>query len=289
MRREPLNGIHYLGVPFNSDGTPPEVEDPPARLRQAGLVARLSASRPVHDCGDLQIPTAVKQRDPGHGVLNWPSWQAVTGSVAEAVRGILAARGWPLVVGGDCSILVGVMAGAIEVEDRCGLFFVDAHGDLHTPATSPTGEPADMELAALTGRAPCPLSRSAGALLDDADVVVIGVREPDGIDAAPIRTVDSTQLRRGDIVSRVRTAAEALSDRPAWLHLDVDVLDPSLMPVIYPAGAGLTFDETRTTLRVLIRTGRVIGMTVACFHPNLDSTGAATAGLVELLSSVLTD
>jgi len=282
-----MTELHFLGVPFNSDGTPPEVEHPPRHLRNAGLLDRLGSSRSIRDCENLPIPTADGVRDSGTGVLNWSSWQAVTENVAESIREILAAGGWPLVVGGDCSILVGIMAGAVQVEARCGLFFVDGHGDFHTPATSPTGEPADMELAVLTGRAPNPAGAATGVMLDDEDVVVFGIREPDGIDAAPIRVLDYARLTQGNLVIAVQDAASVISDLPVWLHFDVDVIDAALMPVIFPAGAGLTLDQTATVLGTLLKTGRVIGMDVACFHPNLDHTGTATTALIDLLTKVL--
>lgn len=282
-----MSEVHFLGVPFNSDGTPPEVENPPRHLRAAGLLDRLRVSRPVHDRGDLTIPPAEGAVDPHTGVLNWTSWQAVTESVAHSVRDILAAGAWPLVIGGDCSILVGIIAGVAAVERRYGLYFADAHGDFHTPASSPTGEPADMELAALTGRAPCPAATELPAHVADADIVVFGIREWDGIDATPIKVLDHASLAGEGLAAKVRAAAEDLGDRPVWLHFDVDVIDQELMPVIYPAGSGLSFDEAATLLATLLESGRLIGMDVACFHPNLDHTGTATAGLVELLSELL--
>jgi arginase len=279
-----MSDLHFIGVPFNSDGTPPEVEHPPHHLRQAGLLDRLASTHSVRGCGDLPIPIADGARDATTGVLNWSSWQMVTERVAATIGATLAGGGWPLVVGGDCSILVGIMAGVAEMGGRCGLFFVDGHGDFHTPATSPTGEPADMELAALTGRAPSPAAGSGASFLRDEDVIVLGIREPDGIDGAPIRVIDYSRLAEGDLEGAVQDAAMALSqDLPIWLHFDVDVIDADLMPVIFPAGAGLTFSEAATLLRTLLSTGRVIGMDVACFHPNLDSAGTATAGLVDLL------
>jgi arginase len=286
-RASPMTELHFLGVPFNADGTPPEMEHPPQHLRDAGLLDRLSSSRSIHDCGDLPIPAADGVRDSDTNVLNWSSWQAVTGCVAESIREILAAGGWPLVVGGDCSILVGIMAAAGQVQAPCGLFFVDGHGDFHTPATSPTGEPADMELAVLTGRAPSPAGAATGVLLDDEDVVVFGARERDGIDAAPIRVLDFARLTQDNLATAVKDAATAISNLSVWLHFDVDVIDATLMPVLFPAGTGLTLDQTATVLDTLLKTGRVIGMDVACFHPNLDHSGAATTALVDLLTKLL--
>jgi len=144
-----------------------------------------------------------------------------------------------------------------------------------------------MELAALTGRAPSPAGAAAGVVLNDEDVVVFGIRERDGIDAAPIRVLDHARLTRGNLVTTVQDAATLVSGLPVWLHFDVDVIDAALMPVIFPAGTGLTFDQTTTVLGTLLGTGRVIGMSVACFHPNLDHTGTATTALVDLLTEVL--
>lgn len=283
-----ISELHFIGVPFNSDGTPPEVEHPPQHLRRAGLLELLGRSRRLRDCGDLSIPVAEGIRDEVTGVLNWRSWKAVTERVARTIGESLSAGGWPLVVGGDCSILVGIMAGVAQVQVRCGLFFVDGHGDFLTPVTSPTGEPADMELASLTGRAPSPLAVSAGSLLLDEDIIVFGIRERDGIEDAPIRVIDYSQFRTGQLAATVRECASALSaELPVWLHLDVDVIDADLMPVIHPAGAGLTYGQTAALLRTLLSVGGVIGMDVACFHPNLDRSGAATARLADLLMEVL--
>ena len=121
-----------------------------------------------------------------------------------------------------------------------------------------------MELAALTGRAPSPAG-SAAVILGDEDIIGFGIRECDGIDAAPIRVLDSSQLTERSLATVVQDAATAISDVPVWLHFDVDVIDSTLMPVIYSAGVGLTLDQTRTMLRALLETGRVIGMDIACF------------------------
>lgn len=298
--------IHVIGVPFNGDGTPPEVENPPARLREAGLLERLVLSRRVRDGGELPIPAAEGVRDLDNGVLNWSAWRAVTEGVQAAVGDALDDGGWPLVIGGDCGILVGCMAAAVRAVGRCGLFFVDGHADYHTPETSPAGgEPADLELASLTGRAPDPAGWPEPLVRDD-DVVVFGIRDYDGIGATPIRVIDHARLVDADVAygsaeagpdgiaadggglaAMVEDGAAALDGRPAWLHFDVDVVDPGLMPVLIPAGPGLTFEQTRTVLHGLLRAGVVVGMSVACFHPNLDRDGSATAALVDLLVDVL--
>jgi arginase len=280
-----------LGVPFNSDGTPPAVEHPPQRLREAGLISRLTAEAEVHDLGDLPLPVPDGTRDAATGVLNWPAWQTVTDLLAARVKTALTAGAWPLILGGDCSILTGILAGAAEAGSRCGLLFVDGHGDFHTPDTSPTGEPADMVLAVLTGRGPNPISSgvSTDPLLRDGEVMVYGLREWDGIRDSTITVLDKERLLAEDLVETARQSITVLGrDRPMWLHLDVDVIDPSLMPVLFSATDGLTFEEARVLLQALLDAAPVIGMNVACFHPNLDHTGSATAALVDLLTDLLT-
>jgi arginase len=282
--------VHMIGVPFNGDGTPPEVEHPPQSLRQAGLLAHLAVSRVVRDLGDVPIPPADGKRDVTTGVLNWKAWQTVTDRVAHRVAEVIGDGGWPLVLGGDCSVLTGIMAGVARVHEQRGLFFVDGHGDFHSPDTSPMGEPADMELAVLTGRGPVPFRAAPwrSPLLRDEDVVVFGIREWDGIEASSIRIVDRGRLVGLGIIEGAREGINTLQpDLPLWLHFDVDVLDPAIMPVIFPAGAGLSMIQAKLLLRTLLETDRVIGMDVACFHPNLDRTGTATEGLVGLLADVL--
>jgi arginase len=124
-------------------------------------------------------------------------------------------------------------------------------------------------------------------VLDDRSVVALGIRERDGIDATSILVIDHDRLTQGDLAAAARAGATAVAGLPVWLHLDVDVIDPALMPVIYPAGAGLTFEQAETVIGTLLRTCRVIGMDVACFHPNLDRDGSATDALIGLLRRVL--
>jgi len=144
-----------------------------------------------------------------------------------------------------------------------------------------------MELSALTGRAPSPWLTLGVPLVADDDIALVGVRALDGVTRTSIRVWDCQQLRVGGVAAVARKAAACLAEVPTWLHFDVDTVDPNLMPVIYPAGAGLTFPETAALLRTMLGAKAIIGMDVTCFHPNLDRTGAATAALVRLLSDVL--
>ena len=167
---------------------------------------------------------------------------------------------------------------------------LDGHTDYRDPSSSSSGEPADLELAILTGRGPRELTGLFGLppLLQPADVIVYGYREPDLIAESNILHYDHQAFRETGANS---LAIEALSlldhvDR-LWFHLDVDVLDPTLMPVCFPEPDGLSIDETLAFLSTSIRSNRFMGMSVSCYHPNLDSNLDAASRIVDMLSSAL--
>ncbi|MBN4081440.1 arginase family protein, partial [Caldithrix abyssi] len=156
---------------------------------------------------------------------------------------------------------------------------------------SPSGEPADMALSALTGFGPQEITHFGGMypLVKDEDVVVYGIREPDQIDESPIRVYDRERMLDLGIERSVVEGLENLAseDIPLWLHFDVDVLDPNLMPVLFPEPNGLTFEETQQFLNLVLLSGRVIGMNVTCYHGRLDADGSAGKRLVTVISNVL--
>jgi arginase len=148
-----------------------------------------------------------------------------------------------------------------------------------------------MELAVLTGRGPERIVRIAGKypLLKDDDVVVYGIRAWDQIAESDITVYDKKLMAEMGIKSAVEEGLEKLTRRnlPLWLHFDVDALDPEFMPVLFPEPGGLTFEEVLEFLSHVGDSGRIIGMSVACYHPRLDSDGSAGVRLVTLISDFL--
>jgi arginase len=284
--------IDVLGIPFNGDGTPPEVENPAQSLRQAGLVRLLQSKvRELEDLGDLPIPAFENRRDQETQVLNRQAWCQISERTSQKVATILEHNSFLLVLGGDCSILVGIFAAFARRNSRVGLVFLDGHTDFRAPATSPSGEPADIELAILTGREPRAISAFSGAwpLVRDDDVIVYGFREPDQIAVSDICTYDRKKIAEVGIEQSAKEGLLRLARKniPLWLHFDVDVLDPSLMPVSFPETNGLTFDEVEEFLRFWLAWARVVGMSVTCYHPRLDSDGEAGRRLVALLANTV--
>lgn len=286
-----VKAIALLGIPFNGDGTPPARENPAAALRDAGLILSLrSRGVDAKDHGDIDIPPFDGRRDPETQVLNLSAWMETSKAAAERVRQILQDQRFLVVLGGDCSILLGIFGALSHDPGTLGLVFLDGHTDYRTPEASDSGEPADIELAVLSGRGP---SRLVGMfekqpLVSEDRIVVFGFRDPDLIAESGIRRFDRRALSEIGIAQAAREGIAYLGpSKPLWLHFDVDVLDPEVMPVNFPLADGLSVQETEEFLSTCLSQDGFLGMSVACFHPALDPSGVATEKLISLLTAVL--
>jgi len=284
--------IEILGTPFNGLGTFPDIENPAEGLRQANLMSLLEASgHIVTDLGDLSGFQCRDIRDDETGVNDFDLWFNLSQELSKIVGAMLDRQAFPLLLGGDCRMLIGIFAAFSQRETQAGLVFLDGHADFHSPETSPSGDPADMELAILTGRGPERITRIAGKypLLKDEEVVVYGIRDWEHIGESNITVYDRQRMIKNGIKHTVKEGLKNFYQKelPVWLHFDVDVLDPELMPVMFPEPEGLTFEEAQEFLSFVWASGRVIGMSIACYHPKLDIGGSAGAQLVTLVSEVL--
>lgn len=206
----------------------------------------------------------------------------------------------PLVVGGDCSLLLGIFPALRRYVGWAGLWFLDGHPDYLDGATSDTGETADMDLAVLTGDGAAPLVGLAGAppMVAVTDVVLIGHRTSDLDDGAAaelsrlpaeLRRIDAATVQQ-DPAAAADRASEWLvdHDQPAWLHVDLDVLDPESLPAVtYPQPGGLDWDQLAALVTPLARSPRLLGVSVADFRPDLDPTGELAKRIVQLLEVTL--
>jgi arginase family enzyme len=214
--------------------------------------------------------------------------------IAARVRNVRDAGELPLVVGGDCTLLLGVFQ---ALPAGCGLWFVDGHADFYDGETSPTGEAADMDLAILTGHGPAGLLEDDAALVDPAAVVLLGHRpselnadvafENARLDPA-IFALTAPEVRKRGAGQVGADAAARLAGRSAWLHLDLDVLDETALPAVsYPQPLGLDWEELDALVRPLATAPGLIGLSVADFNPERDPGGALAAQVVELLAELL--
>jgi arginase len=286
--------IEILGTPFNGLGSSPYVENPADGLRQAKLVPLLgSEGHSVTDLGDLSGFQFQEIRDLETGIKDFDLWIDMSNALSRKLGAILERGSFPLLLGGDCSMLVGIFSAFALRDMQVGLVFLDGHADFYSPETSVSGDPADMELAILTGRGPEKIVRIAGKypLLQDRDVVVYGIRAWEQISESDIGVYDRKRMAEIGIKAAVEKGLESFTRRnlPLWLHFDVDVLDPGLMPVMFPEPGGLTFEQVQELLDPVWVSGRIIGMSIACYHPKLDMDGSASVRLVTLISNVLSN
>ncbi|MFF6911407.1 arginase family protein [Streptomyces sp. NPDC012466] len=271
---------------------PTGVEELPGALLGAGLAEGLGAAR----AGRVEPPPYDPERDPETGVLNGGGIAAYSVALADAVGEVLGQGRFPVVLGGDCSVLLGTLL-ALRRRDRHGLIFLDGHSDFYQPSAEPAGEVASMELALATGRGPRVLAdlEGRGPLVRDEDVVALGFRDAEESAAYGMQPLPSALHAMELDVVRALGAAEAArravrlldEDRAGagyWVHLDVDVLDDAVMPAVdYRQPDGLTWQELETVLRTALSGGGAVGLTVAIFNPRLDPDGSLARDLAGCL------
>jgi arginase len=291
------SGWFLLGAPWDCSGSGRGEQAAPGALRGAGLAVLVG-----RDLGDA--PTAVRgtRRDGHTGVLalreTVRAAHALAGALAGALRDLPGRR--PLVVGGDCSILLGIFPALRRRVGPAGLWFVDGHPDFLDGAASETGETADMDLAVLTGHGAEPLVTLAGAppMVPAGEVVLFGHRAG-GLDRgaaaelarlpADLRRIDADAVLADPAAAGRRAAAWlAGAGRGVWLHLDLDVLDPPSLPAVtYPQPGGPDWAQLALALEPLARSPRLLGVSVADFRPDLDPTGDLAGGVLDLLARTL--
>jgi arginase len=205
------------------------------------------------------------------------------------------------VLGGDCSIVLGSLLGASQGgERRVGLAYFDAHADFATPQESLTGSAASMCLALAVGRGDSPLARLAGTrpLVRAEDATVIGRRDigQDRYGDAALRSSGVLDLSDAFATGRpVEMAAAAALDRIArselagfWIHIDADVLEPSVMPAVdSPEPGGPNIEQLAALVRQLARHPSALGMQITIYDPALDPERDCAQRLVALLASSL--
>jgi arginase len=250
-------------------------------LLKHGLQQRLHARH----AGRVEPAVRSGQRDKTTMTLNAEEIASWTPRLADAVEPLLDRREFPLVLGGDCTILLGTML-ALRRRGRYGLLFVDAHADFYQPEANPNGEAASMELGFATGYGPPLLTDFEGRrpLVRADDTVAFGIRDEEEQQnygsrplAPEILALDLTTIRRMGTEKAMAIALEHLS-RPAldgfFVHLDADSLHDSIMPAVdYRLTDGLTWDEMASILGLAIGHDGAVGMEITIYNPASIRTG----------------
>lgn len=288
--------IRIIEAPSPLGLWPSGVERLPEALLQAGLATRLQAETGTK----LQPPAYDDRRDAVNSMLNPTGIADFARSLADEVTAALDTERFPLVLGGDCSILVG-NALALRRRGTFGLMFLDGHADFYQPEASPTGQGADMDLALVTGRGPAMVAQIDGfdRYFRDENVALLGFRDGDEYAANGSQDVRDTGILSIDLAQLREIGAEAAAEQGLarlmrddvvgfWIHLDVDVLDDAVMPAVdFRMPGGISFGELATLLTTAFRSERCVGMDVTIFNPALDPDGSIARNLVDCLVAAL--
>ncbi|MFI9050755.1 arginase family protein [Streptomyces sp. NPDC053427] len=297
MRRTILiDAPSNLGLRPPAPGTVPGCYKLAGALREQGLLRRLGALEggvvvpPRYDLGEWQE---------GDGDFNAAALAAYTRKLATRVEEQVRSGAFPVVLGGDCSILLGVVL-ALRRLGRYGVAYLDGHGDFRHPGnvavSGPVGAAAGEGVAQITGRGQSDLTDIEGLrpYVRDEDVCLLGIRDVDEdqeeLTGLGIRHTAVGEIRRRgpDTVAReVLAHFQQLPLDGFWIHLDADVLDPSVMPAVdSPDPGGLLVDELRALLAPLAASPRCVGFNVTIYDPDRDPEGTGAALLTDLLEGV---
>ncbi len=276
---------------------PTGVETLPDTLLANGLAERLKARRAAR----VEAPPYHADRDPVTLTLNDRAINHYSTRLADAIGAVLDNGEFPVVLGGDCSILLGSML-ALRRRGQYGLLFIDGHADFYQPEANPNGEAASMDLALASGRGPAILTEieDRGPLVRDEDSVVFAFRDTEeqahyGSQTLPpgMLALDLARVRERGVEASAHEAVGHLTREHGpsggfWIHLDADVLDDAIMPAVdYRLPDGLSWAELTSVLRIALDSGRAVGIEITIYNPKLDPDGASGKGLTATVVKAL--
>jgi arginase len=269
----------------------------PEVLLSAGFAESLSARL----AATVEAPRYSPHRDPATQLMNPEGLRDYSRSLANAVEAVLDSGEFPVVLGGDCSILLGT-ALALKRRGRYGVLYIDGDLDIYQPEANPiSGAASASDVALATGRGPEIVSdlEGRGPLIRDTDVAVFAFRDADqrernGCQPVPAGffTRDRDQVRRLGVETAINEALAFLTheDGPEgfWIHLDADALDSSIMAAVDdPSLDGLSWDDLCTVLQIATRSQAAVGLQVTIYNPDFDPDGTSGRGLAATLARAL--
>jgi arginase len=285
------------GVAIDSAGVVGGTELTPAALRQLSHLGRLATA----DHGDVIAPVHDKSRDQRSGLVGHREVVAATAKIRDAFASWLAPDRRVAVLGGCCTLMIGLGAATRDRIGRFGVAYIDGHLDLYDGQSSPCGEAADVPLAAMLGHGDADVLAAAGgpSLAPDA-VYLLGYRDalqarghgslmPEDF-SSDFQHADTPTIR-ARWPARVGADARAHFDRlgvPFWLFLDVDALDPDVFPATDALiGDGLNWEEVEALAGPLARSPRLLGVVTTCYNPEKDPDGTCGRRLGRFLDNVV--
>ncbi|MCS1352089.1 arginase [Mechercharimyces sp. CAU 1602] len=297
MKNKEHRAISIIGVPMDMGQGRRGVDMGPSAIRYAGAKERLLAlGHHVEDRGDIQVPIqdASHEEDPKHRYLK----EVVEANerLAVAVSEVIEQERFPLVLGGDHSIAIGTIAGVSKHVSNLGLIWFDAHGDLNTGDTSPSGNIHGMPLAASLGVGHPALVQCGGISpkVKPENVVIVGARELDvgeqkliaemGIKVFTMHDID--RLGMGAVMEETIRIVSTGTDG-VHLSLDLDGLDPAQCPGVgTPVVGGMTYRESHLAMEMLACANILSSVELVEVNPILDTANQTAKVAVGLMESI---
>jgi arginase len=295
--------IAIIGAPLDLGAGRRGVDMGPSALRVAGLGKRLAAlGLDVTDLGNVQAAQPESTEDEGPATARFlPQIVATCESLGQLVAQALAKDKTPLVLGGDHSIAAGTVGGVSaffrERGERAGLVWLDAHADMNTPESTPSGNVHGMPLACCAGIGPRELTGMFGfsPKIDPANIALVGIRNVDdpersnisraGVHAFTMRDIDERGMRP------VMDEALAIANNGTvgfHLSLDMDFVDPQFAPGVgTPVRGGATYRESHLAMEIVCDSGRMLSMEVVEVNPVIDEVNRTADLAVELILSAM--
>src|SRR5499425_12421 len=295
--------IRVIGIPLDLGQSRRGVDMGPSAVRVAGLEARLEAlGHDVEDGGNVSVAIPEQKKEGAAHAKYLKEITATCTKSAELVMKTLEAGKVPLVLGGDHSVAAGTMAGVAEFyrqqrrqDQKVGLIWIDAHADINTPETSPSGNVHGMPLAAILGLGPPELANifNFSPKVQPENCVLVGVRDIDAAEKENIRKAGIEVYTMRDIDERgmravMEEALRAAGRGTAGYHvsLDMDWIDPEDAPGVgTPVRGGATYREAHLAMEILADHGRLLSFEVVEVNPVIDEHNRTADLAVELALS----
>jgi arginase len=292
----PRQTVAVIGAALDLGAGRRGVDMGPSAIRYAGLDARLAEiGHAPEDLGNVETAVAEATAPGDERARFLPQIRETCARIADRVAGAAEVGSLPLVLGGDHSVALGTLEGLVRVYGPGGILWIDAHGDLNSPETSPSGNVHGMVLAAALGLAG-PQFEDGWQLpaLDRTRVALVGIRSLDAGERALLQQLDARVFTMSDVdrfgVERAVRESLAHVAGPGFVHvsLDMDAVDPDVAPGVgTPVRGGLSYREAHLALELVAESGLLSSLDVVEVNPILDRENETGRLAVELTASAL--
>jgi arginase len=289
-----------LGVPCGLGAGKQGTSEGPRAIRQAGISGMLKdLGLTVQDAGDVPVPKADGRNFPR--IKNGPVLLKVCRAIESRVKQVAQPGALPVILGGDHTLAIGSISGVAASyrarKQKIGLIWVDAHADINTPQTTPSGNAHGMPLAHVLGMGNRLFTHLGGfsPKVDAANVCLVGVRDVDKTEAVNLRNsgikvFTMKEIDRFGMGLVIESAIEAASSGTAGYHVsfDIDSVDPELAPGTGTLKrGGLTYREAHLLMEMVAESGKLLGLDMVEVNPSMDIGNRTSALAAELIASAL--